>query len=305
MYSPERLTKLGDEAGKGGKGAFSLNDRIGLVQDAYVLAKSGYGKTSGALNLISKLKNEDENLVWREVASGLGDISDVWWDQPEKVRNGLDKLTIDTFKPLVKKLGWEISDSDSSDNRELRVTAIAAVARSGDEEALTEVRRRFALYTEQNDSSAIPGDFLDLILANAVRYGGEAEYEKVLAIYRKPATPQHKAGAMRALCATRDTKLLDRTFAFMKTDEVKMQVCDVVIVIRRALIPLAGRYVLLRLARSQPFVTSKALEGVAARSATAGHQIQGQLLPRSSRTVLIRQTDYERGRTGCHGLLQR
>lgn len=231
MYSPERLTKLGDEAGKGGKGAFSLNDRIGLVQDAYVLAKSGYGKTSGALNLISKLKNEDENLVWREVASGLGDISDVWWDQPENVRNGLDKLTIDTFKPLVKKLGWEISDSDSSDNRELRVTAIAAVARSGDEEALTEVRRRFALYTEQNDSSAIPGDFLDLILANAVRYGGEAEYEKVLAIYRKPATPQHKAGAMRALCATRDAKLLDRTFAFMKTDEVKMQVCGVTVVI--------------------------------------------------------------------------
>ena len=231
MYSPERLTKLGDEAGKGGKGAFSLNDRIGLVQDAYVLAKSGYGKTSGALNLISKLKNEDENLVWREVASGLGDISDVWWDQPENVRNGLDKLTIDTFKPLVKKLGWEISDRDSSDNRELRVTAIAAVARSGDEEALAEVRRRFALYTEQNDSSAIPGDFLDLILANAVRYGGEAEYEKVLAIYRKPATPQHKAGAMRALCATRDAKLLDRTFAFMKTDEVKMQVCGVTVVI--------------------------------------------------------------------------
>lgn len=35
---------------------------MGLVQDASVLASSGYSKTSGALELISKLKGETENL---------------------------------------------------------------------------------------------------------------------------------------------------------------------------------------------------------------------------------------------------
>lgn len=88
---------------------------------------------------------------------------------------------------------------------------------------LKEIQRRFSLFTQQNDQSAIPGDFLDLVFANAVRYGGLDEYEAVLAVYRKPPTPQHKSAAMRAFCAARDEKLLDRTIKFMHTDEVKMQ----------------------------------------------------------------------------------
>ena len=132
MYSPERLSKLGDEASKKGS-ALSLNDRIGLVQDAFVLAKSGYGPTSGALNLISKLKTEEENLVWKEIATGLSEIGDVWWEQDEKTRSAIDKLTRDTFAPLVEKLGWEIGAKESTDKRELRTLAISAAARSGDE----------------------------------------------------------------------------------------------------------------------------------------------------------------------------
>jgi len=36
--------------------------RMGLVQDATVLASSGYAKTSSALSLLSKMGNEKENL---------------------------------------------------------------------------------------------------------------------------------------------------------------------------------------------------------------------------------------------------
>lgn len=222
LYSPERLGKLGDEASKKGS-VLSLNDRIGLVQDAFVLSKSGYGKTSGALNLVSKLASEEEYLVWKEIATGLADINDTWWDQDEKTRNALDKLNRDTFAPIVEKLGWEIGAKDSTDTRELRTLAISAAARSGDEAAIKEVQRRFALFTEQNDQASVPGDLLDLIFANAVRYGGVDEYEKCLAIYRKPSSPQHKQAAMRAFCCTRDEKLIDRTIQFMNSDEVKMQ----------------------------------------------------------------------------------
>lgn len=133
LYSPERLNKLGDEAGKGSKGAFSLNDRIGLVQDAVVLPKCGYGKTSGALNLITKLKSEEENLVWKEISVCLSDLSDAWWEQPETVSQGIDRLTREMFAPVVKKLGWEVSEKDSSSIREMRTTAISAAARSGDQ----------------------------------------------------------------------------------------------------------------------------------------------------------------------------
>lgn len=175
------------------------------------------------MNLTSKLKGENEYLVWKEIQTGLSDISDVWWEQDQAVQDALKTLTRETFAPLVQKLGWEISEQDSSDKRELRTLAITAAAKAGHEETVKECQRRFKLFTESGDASVIPGDFIDLVFANALRYGGEAEYEQLLKIYRKPPTPQHKAGCMRALCCARDDKLLDRTIEFMNSDEVKMQ----------------------------------------------------------------------------------
>ena len=61
-YTPERLTKLGEEAAKE-TSVFSTEDRMGLVSDAVVLAKSGYAKTSGAFSLISKLRFEQERTL--------------------------------------------------------------------------------------------------------------------------------------------------------------------------------------------------------------------------------------------------
>ena len=58
-YTPERLTKLGEEASKPNS-ILSTEDRMGLVSDAMVLAKSGHSKTSSALSLISGLKSEPE-----------------------------------------------------------------------------------------------------------------------------------------------------------------------------------------------------------------------------------------------------
>jgi aminopeptidase 2 len=58
---------------------------MGLIQDAITLAKAGYGKTSGALNLLSKLSGETENLVWTEISSAIGSVGSVWWEQGDEV----------------------------------------------------------------------------------------------------------------------------------------------------------------------------------------------------------------------------
>lgn len=59
-YEPERLKQLGEWAARKNS-VFSLEDRMGLVSDAMVLAKAGIGKTSAALDLIEKLHNEEES----------------------------------------------------------------------------------------------------------------------------------------------------------------------------------------------------------------------------------------------------
>jgi len=131
-YSTERLASLGDEAAKS-NGAFNTEDRIGLVSDAITLARSGSGKTSGALNLISKLGNEEDYRVWSAIASGIAKLKNVWWEEDERVRKALDKMRIKLYGPLKDKLGFEFKESEDNETKELRALAISMVVGAEDE----------------------------------------------------------------------------------------------------------------------------------------------------------------------------
>lgn len=133
LYTKERLSKLGDEAGKLDS-AFSINDKMGLIQDVSVLASSGYTRTSSSLSLILKLSNETETLVFAEISSALGSLVATWSDQLVVDRDGLDKLRLSLFKPLVEKLGFEYVDGEDIEKAELRTMAISIAANCGDKE---------------------------------------------------------------------------------------------------------------------------------------------------------------------------
>lgn len=59
QYSPDRLTKLGQQAAAPNS-PFTLSDRIGIVCDSLALARAGYSTVSSALELISVLHSEKE-----------------------------------------------------------------------------------------------------------------------------------------------------------------------------------------------------------------------------------------------------
>ena len=61
-YVPEVLNQLGVWA-TAKNSPFSVEDRMGLVNDAITLAKAGTSSTSGALDLIAVLKSETESTL--------------------------------------------------------------------------------------------------------------------------------------------------------------------------------------------------------------------------------------------------
>lgn len=168
--------------------------------------------------------------VWQEVSTALGSIVSTWWEQPEEVREALSKFRRELFKPVAARLGFEFKDSDDADTTELRTTAISVLAAAGDEETLAEYRRRFGAFMEKNDDSGIPGDLKTSIYSQSVRYGGEAEYNKVLEVYQDPPSPAHKSSAIVALCSPEKPELVDRTIAMLMTGDVKNQVSPRIVV---------------------------------------------------------------------------
>ncbi|TIA89691.1 hypothetical protein E3P99_01933 [Wallemia hederae] len=217
LYSPERLTKLGLEAAKP-HSSFSLNDRIGLVNDAFVLAKAGNGPTSGALGFINQLKNEKEYLVWSSIATSLANLASVWCEESSPVREKINALRRKLFSPLVQQLGFDNQKGDSPDTLQLRELSIGSAAAANDADVVKEIKRRFQPLLEKDDDSLIPNDLLRVIYAQAVKHGGEAEWNKCLEIVKNPnpPTPMHKIAAMLALGSTRDEALINKTFDYIE-----------------------------------------------------------------------------------------
>ena len=59
LYTPERLVLIAKEAAREGS-VFSLNDRLGLMNDAMALSKAGLAKLSSALTMIDLWREETE-----------------------------------------------------------------------------------------------------------------------------------------------------------------------------------------------------------------------------------------------------
>ncbi|KAG6832427.1 hypothetical protein H0H87_001587 [Tephrocybe sp. NHM501043] len=216
LYTPERLSKIATEAAKDNS-IFSLNDRIGLVHDAFALAKAGLAKASSALTLVDGLKNEKEYLVWSGISQNLSGLVSIWWEHPQIV-DQLNALRRTLFVPLVKRLGYEYADTDSPDVTLLRTCAISQAAAAKDEGVIKELQSRFTHFMKTGDDSTIPADLQRVIFAVAVKYGGQAEYDAIVKVHDEGKTPTSRISAMHvleALGATEDSELLKETFKFI------------------------------------------------------------------------------------------
>lgn len=220
-YSSDHLNALGVEASKANS-ALSPEDRVGLVSDAFTLARAGYSTTDGLLSLISHFKNESTKVVWASVSEALGELSSVWWEQPESVRSSLKKLSKSVWSPLIDRLGFEFPAGESPDVKELRALAFWNAGVAGHAPVVDFALDRFAKFVA-GDESAVEPDLQRSIFRLAVIHQGASAYDHVLAIYRKAANPSQKINAIAALTRAEDGALIARSLKMIGTSEVKDQ----------------------------------------------------------------------------------
>ncbi|OSX66267.1 hypothetical protein POSPLADRAFT_1043724 [Postia placenta MAD-698-R-SB12] len=205
-YPPERLAKLADDAAKA-QSIFSLQDRMGLVDDTLALAKAGYCTVGDALSLIDVLRDEKDYVVWQAIGNNLSTLLSVWYEDPE----------IGLFVPLVKRLGYENQSDDPVDICDLRTLAIEQTAVCQDPDVVNVLTGRFARYMETGDESTIPPDLRWIIYHTAVYHGGINEWEAVKKIAEISKDPSAGQAAIRAMGATQDPTLIEATLNYAFT----------------------------------------------------------------------------------------
>uniref|UniRef100_D8QDN2 Aminopeptidase n=1 Tax=Schizophyllum commune (strain H4-8 / FGSC 9210) TaxID=578458 RepID=D8QDN2_SCHCM len=212
LYTPERLNKIAQEAAKEDS-LFTLDDRLGIVHDAFATAKAGLATLSTALDVVDTFRSLREYLLWSCIASHLDELLSVWWENEEVVAQ-LKTFSRSLFVPIVKELNFAYSDSDSADTTQLRTLAISQAISSEDSNVIAQVGRLFEPFLQGGDEASIPVDLLQPFLVHHVKHGGRAEYEKAKQMLDNPDAPQDAEIAIKAMCATRDPVLLEEVLQY-------------------------------------------------------------------------------------------
>ncbi|KAI4526730.1 hypothetical protein K525DRAFT_287090 [Schizophyllum commune Loenen D] len=223
LYTPERLAKIAQEAAKEGS-LFTLDDRLGIVHDAFAASKAGLATLSSALDVVSALKDTREYLLWSCIAQHLDELSSVWWED-DGVVNQLKAFARSLFAPIVEELGCTYSDSDSADTTQLRTLAISQAIAGEDPGVVAKVERLFEPFLQSGDESSIPADLLQPFFVHHVKHGGRTEYERAKEMLDNPNAPQDTETAI-AMCATRDPVLLEEVTQYAFYESLDQDVLD-------------------------------------------------------------------------------
>lgn len=198
---------------------FGAIDRLGLIRDSFALAESGQSSTTLALDLLSSYREENEYVVWLEVAGGLGRLSQVFAD--EKWFPKLKEFKRQIFSPLAQKLGWHQKKGEAFTVAMLRDMAIYQAGANGDKEIIGEAEKMFEKYIKEG--MAPDKEIRSAVYLLAAKRGKEKRFSQFIKLYKEAHLSDEKNRLGEALGLFDDKKLLQKALDFSLSKDVRPQ----------------------------------------------------------------------------------
>lgn len=199
-------------------------DRLGIVRDLFALAEGGVIPTTDALDFLKAYQGsdvsegEDDYTVWLEISSGISKIEQLL--AKSKSLDGLHKLSIKLFAPLLQRLTWEKQEGEKHTDSLLRSLAIARLGKAGDKETIQKAQ---SLCKMVQEGLHINPDIKGAIYSIVATYGGAREYDAFIEQYKKETLHEEKNRIGYALGDFKDEKILCDVVHFAFSDNVRIQ----------------------------------------------------------------------------------
>ncbi|KAI9188351.1 hypothetical protein H9P43_002742 [Blastocladiella emersonii ATCC 22665] len=201
-------------------GTVPTRDRLGLMDDAFSLAASGDAPTAQFLSLVANvIPAEREYVVLADAAASINKIRFLLSGESQAVQDRVELLRRTIFAPHAHRLGFEAAAGESPLIKLLRPIMINIAGHAGDEKTIAECRARFAWFSA-GETDAILSDINNAVLSTVVAYGGEAEWEAMLNLYKTTSEIDRKYAALQALGATKVPALIQRTLDLALDTEI-------------------------------------------------------------------------------------
>ena len=202
--------------------SLGTEDRVSIVNDAFALAVGGYSATTAALDLLTNYKTETEYIVWNEIVSRLGQLRSVWAGESEEITAKLAKFNLGLLSNVATSLGWTPKEGESHLVKLLRVLVIKPVLSLGHPAFVQQAKEKFAAFAA-GDDTAIHPDLRTTVFSTVLKNGGVAEFDQLVALYKRAASADEKVAVLGALSSGATAELLTKALDFALSDEVRSQ----------------------------------------------------------------------------------
>ena len=214
---PTAMLKLLEEPIKNRK--LMPEDRFGLIRDVFMLSQSGHSSTVDALRLAQVYNQEDNFIVWAQIATDLKTIGNLIAGQP--FGDQYKAFCRNIFKSIAAKIGWSKEPQESHSRTLLRGIILSAFGSNGDKQTINKASVLFAEICL--NKSKIDPDLRGVVYNLVAENGGEKEYLKLKDLYLNSPFQEEKDRIFRSLCSFKDINLLTKTLEMAFSDQMRAQ----------------------------------------------------------------------------------
>jgi puromycin-sensitive aminopeptidase len=185
----------------------SVIERVNMVSDNWSCVRAGMARAVGFVELVKLFDEEPDPNVWAVILGPLGAIRDLL---PESHRPQLEKLVYGLLKPTMDKLGWQPSEGESSQIRELRASIISAMGHTAKDAMVT--RKARELYDAyKQDPDGLDGNIVSTVISLVAVDGDNDLYDEFYTSFKGAKTPEDEQRFLFALTGFRNLDLAKRT----------------------------------------------------------------------------------------------
>jgi aminopeptidase N len=193
-------------------------DRFLLLDNSILLQRS-ISPLTDLLDMLEAYEGERSETVWGAIAMSVGEVRKlIEGDEPREAN--LNAIIAQLVAPLVKELGWDDKAGDTAQVLRLRGLVVSIAAGAKVQSVIDEGLKRFQAFTKPSDLSP---STRSVVYFCGVRHGDNADFEKLLTLYKTIQNADEKDEIASGLTSAKDEGQYATLLDTLKTDTVRRQ----------------------------------------------------------------------------------
>lgn len=193
-------------------------DRLALLFETSLLARTGTISYVQVLNLLSHYKNETQEPVWSVISFVIADIRRFIENTPAEA--SFKAFVHNLIKPILEEVGMQSTIADSESMKKLRAVVLHLAVYAEDALLIQTLLDK----GRSHDTSLINGELRPVIYSVMARYGNREDFSKLVFMHNDAHNPHLRLDIVDGLTTTIDADHIAMILVMMTDkDQVKPQ----------------------------------------------------------------------------------